>query len=52
VFDLKKNYEQSVELINEASKNLGTLFKDRMVKVKTKMSRFFADTEILVNENN
>ena len=42
----RQKYEESIELVTEASKNLGQLFKDKMVKMKSKLAKYFADTDI------
>ena len=49
--EIKHKYESAVTLVTDASKNLGTLFKDKMVKIKTKLSQFFADTDMKVTQN-
>jgi hypothetical protein len=48
VANVKKLYEESVTLVTEASKNLGTLFKNKMIKVKSKLAKFFAEMDIRI----
>lgn len=43
---IKDRYNSAVKLVTEASNNLGELFKQKMVKVKTRITKFFAETEI------
>lgn len=49
---IKKRYEDAVNLVTDASANLGGLFKNKMVKIKTKTLKFFADMEIRMAETN
>lgn len=50
--DLKKRYEDSINLVQDASNNLSTLFQHKMVKIKDKISRFFGETDIHLNRIN
>lgn len=52
IVTIKEKYNSAVELVTEASKNLGGLFTAKMVKVKTRIAKFFADTDIKVNSMN
>lgn len=49
---IKGKYEESVDLVTDASKNLGQLFKDKMIKMKTKLTKIFAEMDIKVSQNN
>ena len=42
---LKLKYENSILLVSEASKNLSILFKGKMVKMKNRVAKFFAEIE-------
>ena len=48
---IKKKYEDAVRLVSESTASLGTLFKTKMIKVKAKISKFFADVTIKMNSN-
>ena len=52
VAGVKKRYEESDTLVTEASKNLGTLFKNKMIKIKSKLTNFFAEIVIRIEQNN
>lgn len=39
---IKSKYNSAVELVTNASTNLGELFKDKMVKIKARISKQFA----------
>jgi hypothetical protein len=47
---IKKKYDDAVSLVTDASHNLGGLFKNKMIKIKSKVSRFFADIDLRTNE--
>lgn len=34
---VKKQYQDAIELVTEASKNLGGLFSKKMIKIKSKL---------------
>jgi hypothetical protein len=42
---VKKQYQEAIELVTEASKNLGGLFSQKMLKIKSKLLKYFADTD-------
>lgn len=47
---IKKRYEDAVNLVTEASKNLGGLFQNKMLGIKSRTAKFFADIEIRMNQ--
>lgn len=49
---LKTRYEDSIILVSEASKNLGTLFSDKMLKIKEKISKWFGSTDMRLETAN
>lgn len=51
VGSIKRNYEDSVGLVTEASYNLTGLFKHKMLKIKNKMAKFFAEIDIRIAQN-
>lgn len=50
--NIKTKYEDAVKLVTEASENLGTLFKNKMIRMKGKLVKFFADIDIRMQQNN
>lgn len=49
---IKTQYQEAVSMITSASENLGGLFQQKMVKIKTKLSTFFAKIELKLQQNN
>ena len=49
---IKQQYRESIKNVDSASQTLETLFSDKMIKVKTKIAKFFAKTEIMVTDCN
>jgi hypothetical protein len=47
---IKKRYEDAVNLVTEASKNLGGLFQNKMLGIKSRTAKFFADIEMRMNQ--
>jgi hypothetical protein len=48
---IKKNYDETMELITEASKNFGTLFKTKLTKMKSTMAKLLIDVEIKIEQH-
>ena len=49
---MRQQYKESIKNVDTATKSLETLFQDKMVKVKTKIAKFFAKTDIVVTDCN
>lgn len=50
--EIKTRYEESILLVSQASSSLGDLFSRKMVKMKSKISRFLAQAEIRISQTN
>ena len=44
--DVKQQYESSIKLVSEASKNLGVLFKSKMIKIKSRLTKILAEVDV------
>ena len=44
--DVKQQYESSIKLVSEASKNLGGLFKSKMIKIKSRLTKILAEVDL------
>jgi hypothetical protein len=47
---LQQSYRSSIQLVNAASSNLGDLYKDKMLKIKSKISSYFGKCDVRVDE--
>ncbi len=50
--DVKLAFQQSTKLVTEASTSLGNLFKHKMIKLKTRFAKLFAELDIKLDSNN
>jgi hypothetical protein len=46
---IKVKYEQGIAFVTDASESIGRLFKDKMVKIKTRLSEQFAGFDMRIN---
>ena len=44
--NVKEKYETSCARIDEASEGIGNLFKGKMVKLKTRITKYFAEMDM------
>jgi hypothetical protein len=44
--EAKQAFENSTKLVTEASTSLGNLFKQKMIKLKTRFAKLFAELDI------
>lgn len=49
---IKQRYNESIGNVDTATGKLETLFQDKMIKIKTKIAKFFAKTDMNVSESN
>ena len=50
--DLQKKYKDAIELVTAASTNLGELFSSKMVKIKNRISEYFATNDVKIETCN
>lgn len=50
--EVKLAFQQSTKLVTEASTSLGNLFKQKMIKLKTRFAKLFAELDIKLDSNN
>ena len=49
--NIKSRYEQATSMVSEASGSLAGLFKTKMLKIKKRVSMYFAECEIKLSES-
>lgn len=46
---IKTKYEDAIKAVESARSGMDNRFKNKMIKIKSNLSRFFADMEIRIN---